>query len=177
MTTLLALLVCAQPAYAPNGPKVEFTLSGGNRFVITTDPKASPKTVQHVLTLVRRGFYDAQRVHRVESWVVQWGDPATRRVPFADWSKNDAKGNPRVGAGGSGRDLPFEESQIDFVRGVVGVASTGLQVGGDSQLFILKRDTLRLFRSYAVVGKVTEGMDAVGRIARGDRILRARVLP
>ena len=44
---------------------------------------------------------------------------------------------------------------VDFKRGIVGVASTGFQVPGDSQLFILKRDTERLYGSYAVVGGVS----------------------
>ena len=145
--------------------------------MITTDPKNSPKTVQHILDLVQKGFYNQQRVHRVEQWVTQWGAPASKDQPF-DIKGLDGKmiPNPAVGDGGSGKDVPFEESLVDFYRGVVGVASTGLQVGGDSQLFILKKDWLRLFRSYAVVGKVTEGMSVVDAIKRGDRIVKVRVL-
>lgn len=163
--------------YKPSGPKIEFVMQGGKSFVITTDPKNSPKTVQHILDLVKKGFYNQQRVHRVEHWVTQWGAPASKDQPF-DIKGLDGKliPNPAVGDGGSGKDVPFEESLVDFYRGVVGVASTGLQVGGDSQLFILKKDWLRLFRSYAVVGKVTEGMSVVDAIKRGDRIVKARVL-
>jgi len=51
-----------------------------------------------------------------------------------------------------------------------------LQLPGDSQLFVLKKDALRLYRSYAVVGMVTKGMDVVGMIQRGDRIQKAIVL-
>lgn len=169
MTTMLAAtLVFLQTAiYLPTGPKIQFTMASGKSFVITTDPKASPKTVAHILALVRSGFYNKQRVHRVESWVTQWGDPLSKTAPMSD---------PKMGEGGSGRDVPFEESLIDFERGVVGVASTGLQVGGDSQLFVLKKDTLRLYRSYAVVGLVTKGMDVVDGIEKGDRIRVARVL-
>jgi cyclophilin family peptidyl-prolyl cis-trans isomerase len=85
--------------------------------------------------------------------------------------------NEKVASGGSGKDIPkFEPADVDYHRGVVGVASTGLQVPGDSQIFVLKRDALRLYKSYAVVGKVTEGMDVVGTIQRGDRIKSARVV-
>jgi peptidylprolyl isomerase len=170
MTTfLLAATIAFQGVaadYQPNGLKIRFTMESGKSFVITTDPKNSPKTVAHILGLVRQGFYDQQRLHRVESWVTQWGSPASKNKPMDD---------PEVGGGGSGKQLPFEESTVDFHRGVVGVASTGLQVGGDSQLFILKADTFRLYRSYAVVGKVTEGMTVVDALKRGDRIRRARV--
>lgn len=155
------------PEYNPSGPVVEVLVEGRGSFQITTDPKSSPRTVEHILSLVRNRFYDRQRVHRVEYWVTQWGAPA---------SKDKSLDSEEVLGGGSGKQLPFEMCDADFVRGVVGVASTGLQVGGDSQLFIIKQDRLYLWRSYAVVGKVTRGMDVVDRIQRGDRITRMRVV-
>jgi cyclophilin family peptidyl-prolyl cis-trans isomerase len=171
LISMVAFLTLSQakpavPVYKPNGPKIEFVMASGKSFVITTDPKASPKTVAHILDLVKKGFYDRQRVHRVEYWVTQWGAPASRDKPL----DSDA-----VGDGGSGHDVPFEMSDVDFTRGVVGVASNGLQMGGDSQLFILKRDWMRLYHSYAVVGKVTKGMEVVDAIKRGDRIRKAVV--
>jgi cyclophilin family peptidyl-prolyl cis-trans isomerase len=167
LVALAAFAATPLQAYLPDGPRIRFTLWDGRSFVIATDPKNSPKTVAHILHLVRTGFYDRQRVHRVESWVTQWGSPASRDQPLD---------SEAVTGGGSGKNLPFEESQVDFLRGVVGVASTGLQVGGDSQLFILKADTPRLWRSYAVVGKVVSGMDVVGTIQRGDRFRFAKVI-
>src|SRR5688500_18505711 len=186
MLTLIAAITTAPgqtpvgAPYHPAGPKIECKMANGGRFVITTDPKRSPKTVAHILNLVRRKFYDGQRVHRVEWWVTQWGAPASRNEPLDIRGKDgQLTQNERVGDGGSGKDIPgFEGSQdVDFMRGVVGIASNGLQLPGDSQLFIIKRDALRLWNSYAVVGKVTEGMDAVGRIQRGDRIKYMRIIP
>jgi cyclophilin family peptidyl-prolyl cis-trans isomerase len=171
MLAFLAAAVLAQPVYPeyqPTGPVIRFTMNNGRSFEIATDPKASPKTVAHILGLVKKGFYDGQRVHRVEWWVTQWGAPASRTKPL---DSDD------VGDGGSGITLPFERSEIDFKRGVVGIASEGLQLGGDSQLFIIKQDALRLYGSYAVVGKVVKGMDTVGSIQRGDRFKAAVVLP
>lgn len=187
ITTICAALSMFQAAgmpgpdsYKPAGPKIVFTMANGTSFEITTDPKRSPKTVAHIVALVKKGFYDRQRVHRVEWWVTQWGAPASKDQPMD--LKNAATGkmeqNPRVGDGGSGKDIEvFEGStDVDFYRGVVGVASTGLQVPGDSQLFVLKKDAFRLFNSYAVVGKVTRGMDVVGQVRRGDRIKKAVVI-
>lgn len=173
-------------AYKPTGPVIVFTIEKRGSFEITTDPATSPKTVAHILALVRRGFYDRQRVHRVEWWVTQWGAPGSGKIPYKDWwtFKKDPKTGKMVpdmkeavGGGGSGKDISsYEEaSHVDFVRGIVGVASTGLQVPGDSQIFVLKADALRLYRSYAVVGKVTSGMDVVDATKRGDRITSARV--
>jgi len=133
----------------------------GGTFEITTDPKDSPKTVAHILDLVKKKFYDGQRVHRVEYWVTQWGDPQSRKLPMND---------PEMGDGDTGYRLPFEMADIDFTRGVVGIASDGLQNGGDCQLFVIKQDRLYLYHSYAVVGRVTQGMDVVDKIDKGDWI-------
>lgn len=165
--------------YKPSGPVIRFTLESKKSFEITTDPKSSPKTVEHIVNLVKKGVYDRQRFHRVESWVTQWGAPQSKDLPLD--VKNPKTGkmetNPKIASGDTGIRLPFEMSDVDYYRGVVGVASDGLQNGGDCQLFILKRDYLRLYHSYAVVGKVTKGMDVVDGIKRGDRITRAQVLP
>lgn len=181
MLTVIASIVLAHAgaqAYNPSGPAIKFTMANGKSFVVTTDPKTSPKTVSHVLALVKKGFYDRQRIHRVESWVTQWGAPASKNEPMMVKGKDGKMSlNDKVGDGGSGHDIPFEGSQtIDFVRGVVGIASEGLQMGGDSQLFVLKKDTLRLFNSYAILGKVSEGMATVDAIKFGDRITKASVI-
>jgi cyclophilin family peptidyl-prolyl cis-trans isomerase len=166
----------AEP-YKPSGPRIEVTMSGGQKFVITTDPVRSPKTVKQILGLVKSGFYDQQRIHRVEDWVVQWGAPASRTQPMMVKGKDGKlELNPAVGDGDSGHSLPFEESTVDFLRGVVGIASNGLQMGGDCQLFVLKSQREYLFRSYAVVGRVTQGMETVDHLKFGDRIKAMRVL-
>jgi peptidylprolyl isomerase len=179
MTSLLLTLVLAQAhgvpvngvnraaSYHPSGPRIQFTMASGRSFVITTDPQNSPKTVQHIIGLVNRGFYGGQRVHRVEDWVTQWGDPLSKTAPMTD---------KKMGDGGSGKDVPFEMSEVDYDRSVVGVASEGLQRGGDSQLFVLKKPAWRLYHSYAVVGKVTQGMDVVDAIKKGDRIAGASMI-
>ena len=51
-------------------------------FEFETYPAEAPKTVAHIVALVRRGFYNGQRVHRaVPGFVVQWGDPRSRDWP------------------------------------------------------------------------------------------------
>ena len=175
---VLAVVLGLQSTYAPTGPTIKATMASGKSFVITTDPVRSPKTVAHVLNLVRHRFYDRQRVHRVEYWVTQWGDPKSRTVePFVVKGADGKLAlNEKIGDGGSGKDIPFEMSDVDFKRSVVGVASEGLQLGGDSQLFIITQDRLYLWHSYAVVGRVTQGMDVVDGIKRGDRIRAMRVV-
>ena len=79
MITLLAAAVLgAQGAYSPNGPIIQVQIEGRGKFEITTDPKNSPKTVAHIKGLVEKKFYDRPRIHRGESWVTQWGAPASK---------------------------------------------------------------------------------------------------
>lgn len=173
LSTLLALTTIQvsglnKPAdFKPVGPKLVVEMANGKSFTITTNKTEAPITVAHIVGLVQKGFYDRQRIHRVETWVTQWGAPASRNRPLTEEA---------VLGGGSGKDIKFEKSKWDFHRGVVGIASSGLQLGGDSQIFILKKDTFRLYSSYAVLGKVTSGMDVVDKIKKGDRIRRIRVV-
>lgn len=158
---LLVASVVLQSAYNPSGPVIVVKFENGKQFEITADIVGSPKTTEHICDLTKRHFYDGIRFHRVENWVVQWGDPLTKK----------GLDLPGVGDGGSGKDIEFETSKAIYVRGMVGIASEGLKLGGDSQLFVLKSDALRLNGNYAVLGKVTKGMEVVDSIQKGDRVV------
>ena len=130
-------------------------------------PQKASKTVERIVKFIEDGFYDKQRFHRVESWVVQWGSPLSRNTNLND---------PSVGSGGSGMQiLPFETNDIVMQPGTLAMASTGAKVGGDSQLFILTsalgQDQAQFLQgSYAAFGKVTSNMEAVDRIQVGDYV-------
>lgn len=141
------------------GPKIQVTFTSGKSFVIQTDAKGSPLTTKHIVELVKKKFYDGIKFHRVEDWVVQWGDPA---------SKKGLNGN--IGNGGSGKPVKFEAGKISFLRGAVGMASTGSKVGGDSQIFVVRKDSSFLDGNYAILGQVVSGMDVIDKIATGDTI-------
>ena len=185
MLTLIAAALVLTPQkpgdvapYKPNGPVIEVRMEKGGSFDITTDPVNSPLTVKHILGLVKSHFYDKQRIHRVEFWVTQWGAPASKSGPMMVKGKDGKmEVSEKVGDGGSGKNIAkFEAAKnVDYVRGMVGIASEGLQLPGDSQLFVLKKDAMRLYMSYAVVGKVTKGMEVVDGIKFGDRIKSMRV--
>jgi len=158
-TFVLGAAILGKPT-SPPPPELVVTMSSGKSFVISTDPKNAPKSVTRILQLVGKKFYDGQRFHRVEDWVVQWGAPQSKK------SVDD----PGVGNGGSGTNMPFEAGKLSFARGVCGVASTGKRLGGDSQLFIVKRDSQFLNGDYCAWGKVVSGMNVVDGIKRGDKI-------
>ena len=75
----------------------------------------------------------------------------------------------RAGMGGSDRpDLKAEFSDIPFDRGVVGMARSQNPDSGNSQFFIMFDAGYFLNGQYTVVGRVTEGMDIVDAIKRGE---------
>src|SRR6185503_12871494 len=81
LTAYLIAVLTASPDAAQAGspgPVIVVETTKGT-FAFETFPREAPKTVAHVVALVRRGFYDGQRVHRaVPGFVVQWGDPRSR---------------------------------------------------------------------------------------------------
>jgi cyclophilin family peptidyl-prolyl cis-trans isomerase len=137
-------------------------------FEFETYPNEAPKTVARILELVRKRFYNGQRVHRVvPDFVIQVGDPASR-----DMTKKDAWGR-----GGSGTPIGVAEfSKVrTHVRGAVAMAHAGDASKADSQFYVTLAPVPRLDGSYTVFGKVIAGMDVVSKIAVGDRLIRATV--
>ena len=86
-----------------------------------------------------------------------------------------------TGTGGSGQQLRAEFSREPFRRGTVGAARTSNPDSADSQFFICFADASNLNGQYTVWGQVTQGMEFVDRIQRGepprnpDRIVRMQV--
>jgi cyclophilin family peptidyl-prolyl cis-trans isomerase len=146
-------------------PKVEMVVKGKGTIILEFAPDLATATCKQILEFVDAKFYDNDRIHRVEDWVVQWGDPQ---------SKEDNWRERRLGAGSTGKDLPFEPNDIAMKRGVLAMASTGAKVGGDCQMFILKKDSEFLNGDYCAFGYVTSGMDIVDKIEIGDQITMKR---
>ena len=73
-----------------------------------------------------------------------------------------------TGSGGSGQHLKAEFSAEPHVRGVVSMARTSDPNSADSQFFICFGDATFLDNQYTVWGKVTEGMEHIDAIKKGD---------
>jgi cyclophilin family peptidyl-prolyl cis-trans isomerase len=134
-----------------------------------TYPTEAPKTVEHILALVRRNFYNGQRVHRVvPGFVVQFGDPLTR-----DMTKQEA-----WGSGGSGRTVGVLEANPKRPHGIgaVALAHLGGDPGsGDSQMYFTLAPQPQLNRDFTVFGQVISGMDVVQKLRANDIIKRVSV--
>jgi cyclophilin family peptidyl-prolyl cis-trans isomerase len=122
----------------------------------------APKSVAHVIELVKRSFYRGQRFHRVEKSLVQVGDPQSRDVSKEAYWGNGNSGSP-IGV--------FERSKKrSHVRGAVGLGHSGNPAGADSQFYIMKAASPSLDGKYAVIGQVVAGMAVVDKIAVKDMI-------
>jgi peptidylprolyl isomerase len=129
-----------------------FNLDSGGDVVIRLRPDLAPGHVARIQELATEGFYDGVVFHRVlDDFMAQAGDPTGR------------------GTGGSDKpDLKAEFSDEPHVRGTVSMARTPDPDSANSQFFICLEDCGFLDRQYTVWGEVTEGMEHVDALPRGE---------
>jgi peptidylprolyl isomerase len=139
------------------------------RVVIEMLPKVAPAHVERIKTLARQGFYDGIVFHRViDGFMTQTGDPTG------------------TGMGGSKLpDLRAEFSDEPHIRGAVSMARASDPNSGNSQFFIVTKDSRFLDSQYTVWGRVIKGMEFVDKIKKGagrdgkvtdpDRMIKVRV--
>jgi len=162
MHKLAAVLsVVAAPALATG---LEIEVSGEANGVVKIDllEDVAPGHVAQITELAEEGAYDGVVFHRViEGFMAQTGD-----VEFGLIESGDMR---RAGMGGSDKpDLKAEFSDIPFDRGVVGMARSQNPDSANSQFFIMFQEGHFLNGQYTVVGRVTEGMEVVDAIKRGE---------
>jgi len=162
---LLFAVVLPLSSAAAQGAKAQtavITMENGGQVTLEFWPDVAPNHVKNFTELTSKGFYDGQRVHRVEpKFVVQFGDPQSKTLPMDD---------PKMGTGGSGQKIKAEFNKKPFDRGVLGMARTQDPDSASSQVYIMLGDSHFLNGQYTAFGKVTKGMDVVDKIKVGDRI-------
>jgi peptidyl-prolyl cis-trans isomerase B (cyclophilin B) len=167
---LAALLAAQTPSPPQPGPVIVVETTRGT-FAFETYPDAAPKTVAHIVALVRRGFYDGQRIHRaIPGFVVQWGDPRSRDPgQEANWGRGpEASSGEPIG-------VPEITKKRIHTAGAVAVAHPGVPAKADSQIYVTLAPRPDLNGKYAVFGQVIEGTDVPARLERGDVVTRMYV--
>ncbi|MEA1083678.1 MAG: peptidylprolyl isomerase [Sphingomonas sp.] len=139
------------------------TLADGD-VTIKLRPDLAPNHVARIAELANEGFYDGVVFHRViPGFMAQGGDP--------------------TGTGTSGSDKPNlkqEFSKEPHVRGVCSMARTSDPNSANSQFFIVFDDARFLDSQYTVWGEVTDGMDLIDALPKGEpprepgKIVKAR---
>ena len=126
-------------------------------FTIELDQKTAPKTAASLVSLADSGFFDGTTFHRVvPGFVIQGGDPTG------------------TGTGGPGyKTVDVPPSDAAYTKGVVAMAKGQTEAPGTSgsQFFVVTGADVGLPAEYAVVGKVTEGIetvDAIDALGGGD---------
>jgi peptidylprolyl isomerase len=127
-------------------------LDSGGDVVIRLRPDLAPGHVARIKELTQEGFYDGVVFHRViDGFMAQGGDPSG------------------TGMGGSDRpDLKAEFSQAPHVRGTASMARAQNPDSANSQFFICFDDCRFLDGQYTVWGEVTEGMEHVDALPKGE---------
>lgn len=126
--------------------RLVFETSCGS-FTVELDQKQAPKTAASLVALAESGFFDGTSFHRVvPGFVIQGGDPT---------------GTGTGGPGYSTVDVPPQDAA--YTKGVVAMAKAGNEAPGTSgsQFFVVTGADVGLPPEYAVVGKVTDGLDTV----------------
>jgi cyclophilin family peptidyl-prolyl cis-trans isomerase len=147
----------AQLAESPKNPTaVIHTKKGDIRIELYAQD--APMTVDNFMKLARNGFYNGlEFVRIVPNFVIQAGDP-----------RGDQNGGP-------GYQIRDEINLRRYQTGTVGMALSGKDTGG-SQFFITHSPQPHLDGGYTIFGQVTDGMEAVNRMARGDKIERIEII-
>ena len=110
----------------------------------------APNHVARIKELVRAGFYNGLKFHRViDGFMAQTG------CPFG------------TGTGGSGKKLKAEFNRRPHLRGTVSMARAMDPDSADSQFFICFAEAPWLNGQYTVWGEVVSGMEYVDMIKRG----------
>ena len=140
---------------------VVIEMANGKKIKIELYPEIAPISCENFEKLVKDGFYDGLKFHRVvDGFMAQGGDPSGD------------------GTGGSSETIKGEFSQngvennLSHTRGVVSMARSNDPDSASSQFFICySDDDTFLDGQYAAFGKVTEGMDVVDSFLKVERSL------
>ncbi|GAC1323355.1 MAG: peptidylprolyl isomerase [Mycobacteriales bacterium] len=133
--------------------KAKYTLaldSSCGPITVTMDATKAPHTVNSLVFLAEKRFYDGTFCHRETTspglTVLQCGDPD--------------------GTGGGGPGYTLAEENLTgavYARGVMAMAKTSAPHSTGSQFFLIDKDS-QLPPQYTVVGTITGGLDVLDKI-------------
>lgn len=176
ITTLFFAISCQNTATQPKTPNIKkgvapvadkevavFEMENSTAYgKITVElySNIAPEMVKRFKELANEGFYNGTTFHRINSNVIQGGDPLSK--------DNDPDND---GTGNSGKpNVVAEFSDILYDVGILGAARRGDSVNSqNSQFFITLKRTPEFDQKYTIFGKVIEGMSEVRTIAGANR--------
>ena len=145
--------------YDSSNPIVAMYIENYGSVVMELYPDVAPNTVNNFISLVKKGFYDNNSMHRlVPDFVLQGGDPTG------------------TGSGGPGYKIKGEfssngiDNNLSHEKWVVSMARSGDFDSAGSQFFICLEDSYELDGKYAAFGRVIDGFDNIKSIIENEQI-------
>ena len=149
------LLDPSHPEWTPPAPpswQARFETSKGD-FVVEVERELAPIGVDRFFNLIRLGYYDDTRFHRVsEGYIVQFG----------------LHGDPEVNAAWLHQHLPDDPAAGSNVRGTFAFAEAPDSETRNTQIYINLGDNTRNdTEPFSIFGRVVEGMEVLDQIYSG----------
>ena len=151
--------ILQNPPLPEGSPRVELTTDLGP-IVLGLDMEAAPLHAGNFVTLVKEGYYDGIRFHRIQAGgFIQGGDPNSRDEDDSTW-----------GLGGPEKTIMPEETGLIHAEGVLAAAKKGGAVNSSGSQFYLTASPQHQFDgNYVVYGRVLEGLDIVRDISNAEQ--------
>ena len=149
---------------------IEIEMMCGDVIKAELYPDVAPITVENFVNLINENFFDGLIFHRViRGFMIQGGG-------------YDVNGNHKDAASIKGEfNANGVTNNLKHTRGVLSMARTMFPNSASSQFFIMHENAPHLDGQYAAFGMVTEGIEAVDKIANcatdmGDAPLEPQVI-
>ncbi len=159
---VLSASISCNSGAAVNNNELAVLETNYGRIILDLFPQDAPRHVARFKELVRSGFYDGVRFHRlVRSKAgriigAQAGDPNTKNPDQSTWGKGDPSLSP----------VAIEPSpRLKHTRGVMSAARKNDDRDSfTSQFFILSAPEPALDNEHSIFGRVIEGMNVLDTI-------------
>ena len=182
----LCIGIIRKVTYKVDHPVATITFEGYDEpVVVELYPEYALNTVKNFITLANNEFYNGLKIHRIEDYVIQGGDP-----------NGDGSGGPTLSAINSEIEKDSDEdteyaivgefkangydNPLSHEKGVISMARSDYRSlspnltsesynSGGSQFFICTKFMQSFNGQYAAFGKITSGWDTFDAIANAER--------
>lgn len=139
-------------------PIVTIKMSTGKIMKAELYPEIAPNTVNNFISLVKKGYYNGLKFHRViPGFMIQGGCPS-----------GTGTGNPGYSIKGEFSKNGFK-NDLKHTKGVLSMARSMMPNSAGSQFFIMVENSPHLDGQYAAFGKLIEGQDVADEIVSVPR--------
>ncbi|MBP1743422.1 MAG: Peptidylprolyl isomerase [Firmicutes bacterium] len=139
-------------------PVVTIKMSTGKVMKAELYPEIAPNTVNNFISLVKKGYYNGLKFHRViPGFMIQGGCPS-----------GTGTGNPGYSIKGEFSKNGFK-NDLKHTKGVLSMARSMMPNSAGSQFFIMVENSPHLDGQYAAFGKLIEGQDVADEIVSVPR--------